>query len=103
MAHKLTDQFVRDAAPGFYRDGGCPTLSLRVTPAHTRQWVQRLAARGRARQLGLGGYPLVGLAEAREQAMANSKLARAGGEPRPSTLLGVIKSLGVRLSIQPDG
>ncbi len=81
MAHNLTDRFVRNAAPGFYSDGGCPTLNLRVTPARTRQWVQRLDVHGRARQLGLGGYPLVGLAEAREQAMANRRLARAGGDP----------------------
>ena len=81
MAPKLTDRFVRTAAPGFYRDGGCPTLNLRVTPARTRQWVQRLAVHGRERQLGLGGYPLVPLAEAREKALSNRRLARAGGDP----------------------
>ncbi|MCY3837520.1 MAG: tyrosine-type recombinase/integrase [Gammaproteobacteria bacterium] len=81
MARTLTDRFVRTAAPGFYRDGGCPTLNLRVTPARTRQWVQRLAVHGRERQLGLGGYPLVPLAEAREQALSNRRLARAGGDP----------------------
>ena len=31
--------------------------------------------------LGLGGYSLVSLAEAREQALANRKLARSGGDP----------------------
>ena len=31
--------------------------------------------------LGLGGYPLVSLAEAREAAVANRKRARAGGDP----------------------
>ncbi len=31
--------------------------------------------------LGLGGYPLVSLAEAREAAFANRKIARAGGDP----------------------
>ena len=81
MTRNLTDRFVRSAAPGFYRDGGCPTLNLRVTPTRTRQWVQRLVVHGRPRQLGLGGYPLISLAEAREQAMDNRKLARAGGDP----------------------
>ena len=33
------------------------------------------------RWLGLGGYPLVSLAEARQAAFANRKLARAGGDP----------------------
>ena len=34
-----------------------------------------------APKLGLGGFPLVSLKEAREQAFANRKLARAGGDP----------------------
>ena len=36
---------------------------------------------GRKRELGLGSIHLVSLAEAREQARANRKLARAGGDP----------------------
>ena len=32
--------------------------------------------------MGLGGYPLVTLAEARDVAFANRKIARAGGDPR---------------------
>ena len=79
---KLTDRFVRTAAPGFYLDASCPTLNLRVTPKGTRQWVQRLAIQGQRTQLGLGGYPLHTLAEARERAMENRKLALAGGDPR---------------------
>ena len=37
--------------------------------------------RGRKREIGLGSVVLVSLAEAREQALANRKLARAGGDP----------------------
>ena len=37
--------------------------------------------RGRRRELGLGGFPLVSLAEARAKAFANRKLAREGGDP----------------------
>ena len=47
----------------------------------TRSWIQRLVIRGRKRELGLGSVALVSLAEAREQALANRKLARAGGDP----------------------
>ena len=36
---------------------------------------------GRRRELGLGGFPLVSLAEAREKAFSNRKLAREGGDP----------------------
>ena len=42
---------------------------------------QRLVIRGRKRELGLGSVALVSLAEAREQALANRKLARPGGDP----------------------
>ena len=37
---------------------------------------------GKRRDLGLGGYPYVGLAEARAAAFANRQLARRGGDPR---------------------
>lgn len=37
--------------------------------------------RGRKRELGLGSVELVSLAEAREEAFANRKLARADGDP----------------------
>ena len=70
---------MRTAAPGFYCDGH--GLNLRVDPSGARQWVQRLVIRGRPRMLGLGGYPLVSLAEARNAAFANRQRARAGGDP----------------------
>ena len=56
-------------------------LNLRVDPSGARRWVQRLVIRGRPRMLGLGGYPLVSLAEARDVAFAHRKQARAGGDP----------------------
>ena len=43
--------------------------------------MQRIVIRGKRRDLGLGEYPLVGLAEARRAAFDNRKLARAGGDP----------------------
>ena len=52
-----------------------------MQPSGARSWVQRLIIRGRRRELGLGGFPLVSLAEAREKAFANRKLAREGGDP----------------------
>ena len=56
-------------------------LYLAVQPSGSREWVQRLAIRGRRRELGLSGFPLVSLAEAREAAFHNRKLARQGGDP----------------------
>ena len=66
-------------APGLYGDG--QTLYLRVAPGGSKSWVQRLTIKGRRRDMGLGGYPLVTLAEARLAAFENRKLARAGGNP----------------------
>ena len=43
--------------------------------------MQRLLVRGRRRELGLGSVALVSLAEAREKALSNRKLARQGGDP----------------------
>ena len=42
---------------------------------------QRARILGRRHDLGLGGFPLVTLAEARAQAFENRELARSGGDP----------------------
>ena len=76
---RLSAPFVRSAPPGRHCDGN--GLYLYVQKTGTRSWIQRLVIRGRKRELGLGSVQLVSLAEAREQALANRKLARAGGDP----------------------
>ncbi len=80
-AAPLTDRFVRNAPPGFYLDTGCPTLNLRVQDSGARSWVQRLVSNRKEHALGLGGYPVVSLAKARERAIANRTLLRMGGNP----------------------
>ena len=70
---------MRSAPPGRHCDGN--GLYLYVKKTGTRSWIQRLVVRGRKREIGLGSVVLVSLAEAREQALANRKLARAGGDP----------------------
>ncbi len=75
----LTPAFVRNVSQaGRYCDG--QGLYLDVRPTGSRGWVQRLTIRGRRTELGLGGFPLVSLKEAREKAFANRKLARDGGD-----------------------
>ena len=54
-----------------------PTLYLRIAPGGLKSWVQRLTIDGRRHDLGLGGFPLVTLAEAREQAFENRRRVRA--------------------------
>ena len=76
----LSTVFVRSVTrAGRYCDGH--GLYLEVQPSGSRSWIQRIAIRGRRREIGLGGFPLVSLKEAREQAFANRKLARSGGDP----------------------
>ena len=78
--HKaLSAAFVRSAPPGRHADGN--GLYLFVQPTGARSWVQRLVVRGRRRELGLGAVALVPLAEAREQALVNRRVARSGGDP----------------------
>lgn len=66
-------------APGKYYD--LHGLFLRIEPTGSRRWVQRLSINSRQREIGLGSADLVSLAEARDQALLNKKLARAGGDP----------------------
>ena len=76
----LSAAFVRAVAEaGRYCDG--QGLYLQVDPSGNRRWIQRLVIGGRRCELGLGGFPLVSLKEARTQAFANRKIARAGGDP----------------------
>ena len=67
------------SAPGLYRAD--PTLYLRVAPGGSKSWVQRLTIDGRRHDLGLAGFPLVTLAEARDQAFENRRKVRAGDNP----------------------
>ncbi len=79
-AKALSAAFCRTVSEaGRYSDGN--GLYLHVDPSGARRWVQKLTIRGKVRVLGLGGYSLVSLADAREQALANRKLARSGGDP----------------------
>ena len=77
--NRLAAAFIRTAPVGRHADGN--GLYLYVQRAGTRSWIQRLVIRGRKHELGLGSVHLVSLAEAREAARANRKLARAGGDP----------------------
>lgn len=65
--------------PGMYGDGG--GLYLRVGPTGGKSWVLRTVVHGRRRDLGIGSFSLVSLAEARETARLLRKVARAGGDP----------------------
>ena len=80
MAARLTARFSATVTkPGRHGDGN--GLYLLVKPSGAKSWVLRTVVRGRRCDIGLGGYPLVSLAEARTAAFEHRKLARAGGDP----------------------
>lgn len=60
-------------------DGG--GLLLEVRPTGARVWLCRVTVAGKRRDIGLGGYPVVSLKEARERAEAVRKQASAGLDP----------------------
>ena len=64
---------------GMHGDGN--GLYLRVTGSGSRSWMQRIVIHGRRRDMGLGSYPAIGLAEARALALANKALVNAGRDP----------------------
>ena len=69
-----------------YRDGN--GLYLLVRPAARSSgkfWIQRLTIHGRPRELGIGPVDQVSLKEARQVALENRRVARAGGDPRSSS------------------
>ena len=76
----LSASFCRNVGEaGRYCDGN--GLYLHVESSSSRRWVQRLVIRGKSCTLGLGSYRLVSLADARELALTNRKVARSGGDP----------------------
>ena len=64
---------------GRYQDGG--GLMLVVAKTGGRSWIQRLMVNGRRRDMGLGSFEFVSLAEARSKAFDNRIAARTGRNP----------------------
>ena len=67
--------------PGRHGDGDGNGLYLNVAPKGSKSWVQRIAINGRKRDIGLGSYPTISLARAREMAHANKVAVAEGRDP----------------------
>ena len=65
--------------PGRYGDG--TGLYLVVRPSGSKAWVQRIVIDGKRKDIGLGGFPAIGLKDAREKALANRNNVATGGNP----------------------
>lgn len=80
LHNALSERAVRAAkTAGRYFDGH--GLFLLVEPTGAKRWKQRLTRQGRRHELGLGPYPVVTLAKAREAALENRRAVHAGGDP----------------------
>ena len=78
--NKLTAVAVqRVKQPGYYGDGG--GLWLQISPLGGKSWVFRFTIHGKRREAGIGPAHTVSLAEARDKALENRKLVRAGLDP----------------------
>ena len=65
--------------PGRHGDGN--GLYLNVAPSGSKSWVQRIVIHGRRRDIGLGPYPAVSLARARDIAHDNRTAISQGRDP----------------------
>ena len=75
----LTAVEVKNAGAGKHHDGR--GLFLRVCELGSRCWVLRLTVDGHRREIGLGGWPAVGLADARRKAHEHRAAAADGRDP----------------------
>lgn len=75
----LSARKVDTATPGRHGDG--QGLFLYVKPSGSRSWVLRYQVQGRRRDLGLGAYPDVSLAMARDRAAEARRRIAVGEDP----------------------
>ncbi len=77
---KLTDRQVKNAK-GRQRIGDGGGLWLQVGPTGTKSWLFRFTRNGKAHAMGLGPYPDISLARAREKAAETRALLAEGLDP----------------------
>lgn len=72
---------VHEDRPTTHAVGGVPGLLFQVTPNGGRSWVLRATIAGKRREFGLGSFPEVSLADAREAARRARRLISEGRDP----------------------
>ena len=77
--NRLTVGFLKSPPVGKHCDGAGLWLVQREDGG--AQWVLRVTVHGRRREMGLGGYPSLGLAEARKLATRWRDMAASGRDP----------------------
>ncbi len=71
----------RKVDPGLYAVGGVPGLQLQVKSPTARSWILRVKVGKERRDIGLGGFPAVTLAQAREKARQKRDEIERGLDP----------------------
>lgn len=74
----------------FHPVGGVPGLLLQITAGGGRSWIMRVRIAGKRKHFGLGSYPEIPLAEARERARDIREAIRTGADPAEAWRIGVI-------------
>jgi integrase len=74
-------EVARLKAPGLHAVGGVAGLHLQVTDRGARTWVLRVTIGDRRRDMGLGGFPDVTLAAARDKARSAREKIEQGLDP----------------------
>jgi len=80
--------------PGLHFVGGVQGLAMQVTAGGARSWTLRIVIGGKRRDMGLGSYPGVLLAMAREKAREAREHVRQGVDPieRQQTALSALRA-----------
>ncbi|MAL95624.1 MAG: integrase [Haliea sp.] len=71
----------RLSKPGAHAVGGVPGLYVNITETGAKHWILRTTVGVRRREFGLGGFPEVGLASARDKARDLREQIRQGVDP----------------------
>ena len=77
--NQLSALKLQSLGQGTHTDG--QGLTLRVADSGSKSWVLRITVDGKARNVTLGTYPKVGLADARQAATAYRQTVQTGGDP----------------------
>jgi len=77
---RLTDRLVKSVKDeGYFADGN--GLYLAVKASGAKSWILRFMLNGKSREMGLGGFPTIGLADARSKRDNARKLLAEGIDP----------------------
>lgn len=78
LTNKTVESLVRASIPGKTNDGN--GLYLQISKAGSNSWVFRYKHDGKSREMGLGPYPVITLAEARLLAARTTQAASAAAQ-----------------------